>query len=1237
MNGKRFKAFIYALLLIIFHSQITLAQHSSESIEELWATVDFLTIKKAILIEAEITNLDKDLYMEFLDKKFNEAQYIFFNPSPTDSTTFNVKNYSNHLVSTILSNTDEFEDFKKEYVAQQRTYGTLSFNGPCDNIDFESGTTNGWSGLTAKACENAKPCNVVSGFSATQHEIMTTAMVDPYIPTLSVVAPGGSYSLRLENYENGGNATMVRQTFMVTPTNNIFTYQYAAVLEDPGDHRDLERPYFKVRMYAANGSEINCATYTAIAKPPIRNFVYKKVPNPKYNPRRPRDETEFLDLYYRDWTTITIPLLGYEGQNVTVEFVASDCSRGGHLGYAYIDASCSFIDTKIPPTICGGENVTLYGPKNFAAYLWSGPGIVGSKTTQNIIANKSGIYKLKLTPLADNPCPVTVQTVVPERCIPVPISDAMCETIKGSGKKNAVDLTSYNTAITAYSSIASVIEWHSSKPATATNLISNPQNIIVANGSKFYAIIKYSTVGSDTAELNFVIHSTPNITIADINPLCKNSNAFQISGVSPTGGIFSGTNITPSGMFSPIIAGTNTIKYIYTNSTGCIDSIKKTIEVILPVEVTIENPQSICSTAISIDLSATAENQSTVAWSGGSGIFSDKQSLITTYRPSTNELKSNSITLSLKVNGSTPCPSITKNVVINIIPVSTVNAGIDQDICLPITSPIQLSSSSANSISNNWIGASEMFSDANALQTTYNPTLADTEAGSVLLILTSTSKSPCPKNQDSVEIRFNKPPIVDAGPDKVVCNGTTVLLQTEIIPKISYTWESLNRFPISSTHEANIVATKDSIIVLKLKNQFGCVGSDTMIIDAFKPPIYNLGGPYCLISGLSLNAQPIIGDVLLNDPIWYKDNVEITEEHLTSLSVIKEGKYTITYKQGECITSTSTTVYPNPVLITPDQVTECEQKSTVLSTSNIPAAKYTWTKNGQLVGTNSYKISTDVSKGISKYIVTVIDKNTCTSKDSILLNGIAKPVVELRDTSICANNSALLDGTPLNMYELSNYIPSYKWYFNNVELVKETSNKIKVSNSGTYSLIASIDLCTSTTSMKLTAIQLPKLILQSPRRICIESDKEIILDAGVHSNYKWQPTGETSREITINKGGVYTVNVFNNSNCSVSGSIEVKEICPPRLFVGDAFSPNKDGTNDLFNVYGAYIGSYKLLIYNRWGEIIFESLDKDHFWDGVYKGEVMPIGVYPWTIIYEGDSEEYRGPYKLEGSVTLVK
>lgn len=167
----------------------------------------------------------------------------------------------------------------------------------------------------------------------------------------------------------------------------------------------------------------------------------------------------------------------------------------------------------------------------------------------------------------------------------------------------------------------------------------------------------------------------------------------------------------------------------------------------------------------------------------------------------------------------------------------------------------------------------------------------------------------------------------------------------------------------------------------------------------------------------------------------------------------------------------------------------------------------------------------------------------------------------------------------------------------------------------------------------------PKLALNPLMKACYEGENApaTLLDAGLGTTYLWQPSGETTRYISVKGPGLYRVTVGNSWKCETTAAVEVKQVCPPRLFVANAFSPNGDGTNDMYTVYSAHVGTYQMLIFNRWGEIIFESRDRNHHWDGIYRGEPMPVGVYAWIITYEGDSEEYRGPYKKEGSVTVVR
>jgi len=171
----------------------------------------------------------------------------------------------------------------------------------------------------------------------------------------------------------------------------------------------------------------------------------------------------------------------------------------------------------------------------------------------------------------------------------------------------------------------------------------------------------------------------------------------------------------------------------------------------------------------------------------------------------------------------------------------------------------------------------------------------------------------------------------------------------------------------------------------------------------------------------------------------------------------------------------------------------------------------------------------------------------------------------------------------------------------------------------------------------------PVVELGPDQKICTEDNTErqlsiqTILNAGPGSEFSWTPTGENAQTIKVTQPGIYTLTITNEWGCKGSDLINLKEVCPPRLYVSNAFSPDRDAINDLYNVHSAHVGKFQMLIFNRWGEIIFESRDKNHFWDGIYRDEPMPIGVYPWIIVYEGDSEEYQGPYRMEGSVTVVR
>jgi len=112
--------------------------------------------------------------------------------------------------------------------------------------------------------------------------------------------------------------------------------------------------------------------------------------------------------------------------------------------------------------------------------------------------------------------------------------------------------------------------------------------------------------------------------------------------------------------------------------------------------------------------------------------------------------------------------------------------------------------------------------------------------------------------------------------------------------------------------------------------------------------------------------------------------------------------------------------------------------------------------------------------------------------------------------------------------------------------------------------------------------------------------------------------------------------VTNQYNCAHDTIKQITVINNYAFFVPNAFTPNNDGNNDLFLPRVEDVLKYHLIIYNRYGEAIFQTINPDEPWDGTHKFEKCPAGVYTWVITYrkyaEPDTE-----LRKNGTVTLVR
>ena len=125
--------------------------------------------------------------------------------------------------------------------------------------------------------------------------------------------------------------------------------------------------------------------------------------------------------------------------------------------------------------------------------------------------------------------------------------------------------------------------------------------------------------------------------------------------------------------------------------------------------------------------------------------------------------------------------------------------------------------------------------------------------------------------------------------------------------------------------------------------------------------------------------------------------------------------------------------------------------------------------------------------------------------------------------------------------------------------------------------------------------------------------------------------GLKAQNVLDNK--VYRVTAIQRGNNSITSMSNYAEVIPPlSIYIPNAFTPNGDGINDAFGVKGEGIRNYHLYVYNRWGEVVFESTNPKQQWDGNYAGNPVEQGVYVYQVFAAG-----LGKNSKTGSVRLVR
>jgi gliding motility-associated-like protein len=236
------------------------------------------------------------------------------------------------------------------------------------NIDFETGTFEGWSCYTGSTAEvngqnviSLSPSGPVSG----RHTMMSAFPgdgLDPY-GGFPVNCPNGSgKSMRLGNNIAGTQAEGVSYEFTIPANQNIYSliYHYAVVFQDP-NHEIYQQPRLELEITnVTDNTTIFCSSFTFIPYGSILPGFFVS-PNPGTD----------TPVWCKDWSAVSVNLNGHAGKTIRLFFKTADCTFRRHFGYAYIDVNSECTSEFVGAAYCPDDTVVnVTAPFGYQGYKW---------------------------------------------------------------------------------------------------------------------------------------------------------------------------------------------------------------------------------------------------------------------------------------------------------------------------------------------------------------------------------------------------------------------------------------------------------------------------------------------------------------------------------------------------------------------------------------------------------------------------------------------------------------------------------------------------------------------------------------------------------------------------------------------------------------------------------------------------------------------------------------------------
>jgi gliding motility-associated-like protein len=842
----------------------------------------------------------------------------------------------------------------------------------------------------------------------------------------------------------------------------------------------------------------------------------------------------------------------------------------------------------------GAINLTPAGGTPAYSYLWS-----NNATTQNLSSLATGTYTVVVTDA--NGCTANASVTITQPQTGLSVATTQTNVLCFGNSTGAINATpSGGSAPYTYS-------W--SNNATTQNLTAIPSGsytvtVLDANGCTATATAVITQPAAALAA-----------TTTQVNILCLNgvgSINLTVSG-GTLGYTYLWSNQSTTEDLANLQVGVYTV--VVTDTNGCVVNATATIlQTLSQVPVAINNLSgTTVLTCASPIINVQATGGVTYTWTGGSSINTAANSFTLPGQYTVNMIDPNGCPVSQNI-------TLTQNVVLPPVQITN-NSGATVIDCNNAT--INLSASGGGQYAwNNGLGS--------------NVNVSIATAGTYTVVVTASNGC---VDSSTVIVTVAPTPLVTIS-DTAICSGQSVTLSPTYFPGGAggtIIWSTAQSTPTITVSPAT--TTTYNI----LYNYNGCPATEDVVVTVNQTPTVNVtNSTICLGDNTQLTATP-------NAPggsyLWTLGG-ETTSS--ISISPATNTNYTVVYTLAGCASAPSNgsvTVNPIPT-VTVNSITICQgDVDSLTATPNLPGGTYLWSQGGETTSTIA------VNPQLNSNYSVVYTLNGCVSNSAqgtVSVNPLPAAIFIADTLTGCAPLSVQFNA------DTTNQLATYQWAGSNGASGIGDQASLVFSNTGCYdiTLTATMNGCvnSTTTNGYICVQENPTANFSTSINDFTQPNESVtfINNSIGASGYIWSfGDGTLGNELNpihlysgTNNGFTITLIATTSMGCMDSTSMTIGYEETASFYIPNTFTPDGDKFNQTFNpIFSSGIDyqNYTMLIYNRWGEIVFETHDVAIGWDGSYGTEGLDAqpGVYTYQITVKIPETDERKI--IAGHVNLLR